>query len=529
MTTASTGCNIAESLSLSARRRPDAVALIDRKAGRKLTFKQLDAEAERCAGVLKSIGVERGMRAAVMVPPGPDFFALAYGLFRLGAIPVLIDPGMGWASLGRCLDEAKPGAFIGVPLAHGARIILGWAGSARIKVVVGRTFRKMRAEAPATAATDSRDLAAILFTSGSTGAPKGAVYTHGQFAAQLDRIRSHFGTVEGEVDVPTFPLFALFDPALGLTAVLPDMNFTKPGSVDPAEVVSAVAESGAKRMFGSPAVLDRLGRAGLRLPGVRKVVSAGAPLAPKILARFVGLLDSGAEVRTAYGATEALPVSSITDHEILGETAAETANGKGVCVGKPVDGVEVRIAPISDEELTYKCFDKLSTPGVSGAGEVVVAGENVTESYFGREKDTELAKIRLEDGRVAHRMGDLGYLDGSGRLWLCGRKSHRVETRSGTLFTLCVEGVFNAHPKVKRTALVGVGKRPDQRPVLCVELEAGEKPSDDLLGELLALGAKFSHSAGIRDVLFHPSFPVDVRHNAKIFREKLVPWAEARL
>jgi acyl-CoA synthetase (AMP-forming)/AMP-acid ligase II len=241
------------------------------------------------------------------------------------------------------------------------------------------------------------------------------------------------------------------------------------------------------------------------------------------------LLDSGAEVRTAYGATEALPVSSITDREILGETAAETANGKGVCVGKPVEGVEVRIAPISDEELTYKCFDKLSTPGVSGAGEVVVAGENVTESYFGREKDTELAKIRLEDGRVAHRMGDLGYLDGSGRLWLCGRKSHRVETKAGTLFTLCVEGVFNAHPKVKRTALVGVGKRPEQRPVLCVELEPGEKPSDVLLGELFALGAKHAHTAGIRDILFHPSFPVDVRHNAKIFREKLAPWAESRL
>jgi acyl-CoA synthetase (AMP-forming)/AMP-acid ligase II len=245
----------------------------------------------------------------------------------------------------------------------------------------------------------------------------------------------------------------------------------------------------------------------------------------------VSLLDSGAEVRTAYGATEALPVSSISDRDILGETAAETAAGKGVCVGKPVEGIEVRIAPISDEPIPSwrPRPDPLQQAGLADIGEVVVAGENVTESYFGREKDTELAKIRLEDGRVAHRMGDLGYLDGSGRLWLCGRKSHRVETRSGTLFTLCVEGVFNAHPKVKRTALVGVGKRPEQRPVLCVELEPGEKPSDELLGELLVLGARHPQTAGIRDILFHPSFPVDVRHNAKIFREKLAPWAEARL
>ena len=156
-------------------------------------------------------------------------------------------------------------------------------------------------------------------------------------------------------------------------------------------------------------------------------------------------------------------------------------------------------------------------------------GPVVSRDYFNRTRDAELTKIRDADGEVWHRMGDLGHLDERGRLWFCGRKSHRVETSGGTMFTISCEGVFNAHPKVKRTALVGVGEAPGQRPVLCVELEEGETASDDLKAKLLKMGAFFDHTRNIKDVLFHPGFPVDMRHNAKIFREKLAAWAGKEL
>jgi acyl-CoA synthetase (AMP-forming)/AMP-acid ligase II len=163
-------------------------------------------------------------------------------------------------------------------------------------------------------------------------------------------------------------------------------------------------------------------------------------------------------------------------------------------------------------------------------GEIVVKGPQVTREYFKAPVHTALAKIADGDA-VRHRMGDLGYFDERGRLWFCGRKSQRVETRDGTLFTVPCESVFNTHPKVFRTALVGVGERSDQKPVLCVELEKGVGRSEHerIRQQLLDLGAEFGHTRQIRTVLFHPGFPVDIRHNAKIGRRALAEWAKPRV
>jgi len=164
-------------------------------------------------------------------------------------------------------------------------------------------------------------------------------------------------------------------------------------------------------------------------------------------------------------------------------------------------------------------------------GELVVWGPNVSTEYFGMPEANDLAKIKSPEG-IRHRMGDLGYRDEEGRVWFCGRKSQRVITPQGPLFTVACEGIFNEHPKVYRSALVGLGEPPQQRPVLCVELEDDEKRRDkgspQLRKEILDLGAHHAQTKQIRTLLFHPSFPVDVRHNAKIFREKLARWARSR-
>lgn len=480
-----------------------------------------------------------------MVPPSIEFVALTFALFRAGAVIVLIDPGIGPANMGACLEESRPEAFIGVPKAHLARLVLGWAKkSLRLSITVGNNWlwgglnlsdiRRLGEKAAAApeknAAKKDTDTAAILFTSGSTGVPKGAVYTHAMFAAQTRMLKEYFNIEPGFCSVPTFPLFALFDVALGLTIVIPDMDFTRPASVDPEMLSGLINRYRAAQLFGSPALLDTLGRygekRGTRLPSLRRVISCGAPVSHAIIGRVKKMLAAETQVFTPYGATEALPVSCISDAEL-----AQLPPGlPGICVGKTWDGMETFIIKISDEPIAAWSENILA--GNGEIGEIAVKGPVVSPEYFGMEASTALAKIRGVGGELYHRMGDTGWKDADGRLWFCGRKSHRVTTPSGTLFTIPCEAVFNRHPEVRRTALVGIGPAGEQTPVLCVELEAGTRTGirqrDSLRDELLALGAAHQHTKNIKNILYHPGFPVDIRHNAKISREKLAVWAEQR-
>jgi acyl-CoA synthetase (AMP-forming)/AMP-acid ligase II len=194
---------------------------------------------------------------------------------------------------------------------------------------------------------------------------------------------------------------------------------------------------------------------------------------------------------------------------------------------------EVRIIAISDEALPEWRQELVLAP--MQIGEITVAGPSATDEYFRRPQATALAKIRERDAdgaeRIVHRMGDLGYFDGEGRLWFCGRKSHRVRSEYGSLFTEQVEPVFNRHPEVRRSALVGVGDPGHQRPVLCVELRPGVRADqhERIAEELLKLGQGFVHTGRVETFLFHRKFPLDIRHNAKIGRELLAAWATRQL
>ncbi len=541
------GVNIASHLPAMARRQPDSTAVV-LWSGESLTFKELDEASGALARGLESVGIGRGVRAVLMVKPSLDFFTLTFALFKCGAVPVVVDPGMGLANLGICLAEAQPEAFIGIPQAHAARILFKWAkGMIRTKVTVGRRWfwgghtledvsLRGRADGdyvPASTAAD--ETAAILCTSGSTGVPKGAVYTHGNFSAQVEMIRETYAIEPGEKDMPTFPLFALFDPALGMSAVIPKMDATRPAHVKPENIIKPILRHGVTNMFGSPALIDKVGRYGeahgVALPSLKRAISAGAPMPARVLERFSKMLSPKAQVFTPYGATEALPVCSIGSAEVLSEARERTEQGAGICVGRPVNGMTVEVIRISEEPIK-KWNEALLVPR-GEVGEIAVKGPVVTRSYFNREAATELAKIAVPGSTdFYHRMGDLGYFDDEGRLWFCGRKSHRVIAGGAggeTYYTIPCEGVFNAHPKVYRSALVGARHRSEIEPVLVVELEADARESKGLRRELLELGAARPHTKKIRTLLFHKSLPVDIRHNSKIFREKLALWATERL
>ncbi len=544
--------NIAGALSAMARQRPEAVALrVPRRASRgpalpdylDMSYAELDASSDRDAAALAAAGIARGMKTALMVRPGRELFSLMFALFKLGAVPVLIDPGIDRRALRQCLAEAAPVAFVGIPLAQIARLVLGWArASVRIVVTVGGPFgwggqrlARLREAVPAqdfvAAPTRPDELAAVLFTSGSTGVPKGVEYLHRHFLAQVELLREAFALSPGHVNMPTFPPFALFDPALGSTSVIPDMDPTRPASADPRKLVAAIERYGVDMLFGSPALLDTLSRHcerhGVRLPGLRRVISAGAPVAPAILARLKPWLDPAAEIYTPYGATECLPLAVIESTELLQDTRAQTERGAGTCVGRPLAANCVRIIAITDEPIAD--WSGVRELGVGEVGEITVAGPTTTEAYHARPAATALAKIR-DGARIVHRMGDLGYFDAQGRLWFCGRKSQRVRAAAGDVYTEQVEPIFNAIAGVRRSALVGVGAAGAQRPVLLLELEAAAADAAERIeAEARNRAAAFAHTRGIADVLFHRQFPVDIRHNAKIGREALARWAEGRL
>jgi len=561
-----TTANVSLALREHALRSPERDAIVvEREPSRfrdpgpeRVTFAELERRVDAIARGLGARGIRSGDRVSLFVHPGVDLIAITHALFRLGAVPVLIDPGMGRKSLLACVERMAPRALIAVPRAHVARTLFPRAfRSVELSIAVARRPLKVLG-APLTLAMLERDhaaaseplelaptapddLAAILFTSGSTGPPKGVEYTHANFLAQLDALRELYDLRAGEVDVACFPLFALFDNALGMTSVFPVMDPSRPAACDPALVYAAIERHRATMTFGSPAIWARvlpwMEREGKSFTTLRRLTIAGAPVPPSLSEPLAARLAPGGEVHTPYGATESLPVASLSTAETPRVRRA-MMSGAGTCVGRLAPGVRVAILPIDYGELGPSDLARALPPGEIGMpdviGEICVQSAQTTRAYAEAKRATRLAKIVDADGATWHRMGDVGYVDAEGRLWFCGRKSHRLETADGPLFPVPIENAFGALPGVKRVALVGLGAPGAEEPALVVEL-APDASRRDALAHVARRRARLEaagdllHAHPLRAVLIHKGFPVDVRHNAKIHRLALKRWAEERL
>ena len=549
--------NIARRLSAAAAERPDAIAVAmptqravsGRNAYRQITFADLEADSNRLAAGLRAMGVERDQRIVLMVPPSIDFISLTFALFKVGAVIVLIDPGMGRSNLLQCLESVRPDGFVAIPIVHAIRSALRYRFRRATKnVTVGRRWfwggktvsglRRCAGSLSGPAPTSASDAAAIIFTTGSTGPPKGVLYSHGNFDSQVVQIRDRYDIRPGEVDLPGFPLFGLFNAAMGVTTVLPEMDPTRPAQVDPRKILRAVNEWQVTQSFGSPAIWNVVGRhceeTGEGMPTLRRVLSAGAPVPPHVLRRMKLAMAGDGDVFTPYGATEALPVASISASEVLSETSAASARGAGTCVGSRFSGIQWMVIEIQDGPI--RTLDEARQVPPGEMGELIVRGPVVTSQYVTRQEENATAKIVDGEG-FWHRMGDVGYLDERDRFWFCGRKTHRVRTSPDqTMYTVCCEAIANQHPHIYRSALVGVGPELRKTPALIVEPLREHFPNDEtsraeLLRQVSELTLKADLTAKIRpeNLLVHQSLPVDIRHNAKIFREKLAIWAEEQI
>jgi len=534
--------NVSEYLKINAEKYPDKPALLYPE---KVTYRELEEKVNNYSSGLYNSGIKVGTRTLVLVPAGTDFFVLIFSLLRIGAVPVMIDPGMGLKAMIRVLSDLEPEAFIGIPKAHLLRLANPEIfKSVRVMITTGDI--KIRKTATISNLlnisdghyvkhpADAADVAAIFYTSGSTGPAKGVIYTAGMLKNQIEITRNQFGVSTAEIDLCTFPLLGLFAICHGNSSVIADMDMVHPARLDPAKVIKNILDFGCTQMFGSPMVLNKLAEYGLKrdikLLSLRKIISAGAPVHLKTLESFGRMISDKAEIHTPYGATEALPVTDITASELSGLISGDDENGSGICVGKPVVPAEARIIDITDEPLPS--WDKVKIMPVNRIGEIVVKGPWVSPCYFRNSNADKASKIPAEAKKeIWHRMGDLGKIDTHGRLWFYGRKSHRVKTIASTMFTIPCEAVFNRHPHVARSALVGINsdRSGAKKPVIVIELKPGFRPNRKLMKELNELKNSSKLTEGISEILFKNNFPVDPRHNAKIFREKLAFWAEKRI
>ncbi len=575
--------NVADRLTIVAARMPDEFAIampagdiegIGMYGFKTCLFSELEADSLALAQGLIDLGVRPGQRIVLLVKPGIEFVKLVFALLRTGAVTVLVDPGMGRKHLVNCLAAAEPDGFIAISAAQAVRALLRRRfRRAKLNVTLGRRWfwggvtyeqllergRQRTAPRPTTKANDP---AAIIFTSGSTGPPKGVLYTHQMFDTQAAEIESKYGIQPGGVDLACFALFGLFNSAMGVTTIFPRMDFSRPASASPKQLLSAANTWQVTQAFASPAVWDRLSQhcqaTGERIPTLRKIFSCGAPVPARVLERTLAMVHPEAEMHTPYGATESLPVATIEAREVLGETAAKTAQGAGVCVGRKFDTIDWRVIRISDEAIAS--IDDAEELPTGEVGELIVRGPQISPAYVvalqplappggrvaspdeaasnaaenhpraepGAASHNAISKIRGGD-TFWHRIGDVGYLDDQGRFWYCGRKSHRIETDAATLYAECCEAVFNDQSDVRRTALVGVGPRGRQTPVIMYEPLTANVDNESISRQLREIAARFAHTREIRHFLPYSLFPVDVRHNAKINREQLAVVADQLL
>jgi len=495
------------------------------------TFEQLESKINQFSNALVSEGVRKGDKALLFVRPCLDFSALVFALFKVGAVPVLIDPGMGRRPFLNALESCSPKVMIGIPKAHILRRLFPKAFKSvqtyfnygNSSFLGAKSIIKLSCAQSAefsSVSVGADELGAILFTSGGTGRPKGVEYTHDIFISQTKALKDEFQLSENDVDCPGFPLFAMFTLSMGMTSCIPDMDPSKPAKACPKALSKIITDQSVTFAAGSPAIWKNLGqycsKLNMQLPTMRALVMFGAPISIELHELFSKALPNG-DTYTPYGATESLPVANARGKDVL-QRSEDIRNGKGVYLGRPLESVSVKV--IRDVEEDIKSLEIIEEMPNREVGEFLVSSRTTTKSYYQMPGKTKLAKI-YDPQTVWHRMGDVGYRDENGNLWFLGRKAHKINFDEKVHYSIAIEAIFNQHPEVEKSALINKAV-----PSIAIQRKDGKSKlsknkANTFLRELVELAQKYEHTKSLSEFYLCSNFPVDVRHNIKIDRKLL--------
>jgi long-chain acyl-CoA synthetase len=427
--------NLANNLVRSANRYPDRPAV--RLDATVLTYAALDDASARAAGLLRRHGVQAGDRVAVMLPNLPEFAVVYYAVLRAGAVVVPMNPLLKEREVAYYLDDA------------GARLIVAWtgcaaeaaAGASRAGVpglVVGDGFADLLAATPA--ATDvvdraATDTAVILYTSGTTGQPKGAELTHANLASNVDIVTGDLIRVgPDDVILGGLPLFHSFGQTCGLNAaVRVGACLTLVARFVPAKVLEVLDRDRVTVFEGVPtmyiALLREPSRERFDVSSLRVCVSGGAALPVEVLRGFEEAF--GCLILEGYGLSETSPVATFNHPDRVRKPGS---------IGTPIRGVEVRVVDERGVDVP---------PGE--VGEVAIRGHNLMKGYWRRPEATAEA---IPDGWF--RTGDLARIDDDGCYFIVDRRKDLIIRGGYNVYPREIEEVLYEHPAVAEAAVIGI-------------------------------------------------------------------------
>lgn len=516
--------NFGEFFSEQAKQWPDRIALRvpirhwGKLTYRDWTFGQLLSLEQKICYFFKKKGLLAGQRFVLALPMGPLCIASIFALLRLRVIPLLIDPGQSLVNLKSILAQGQPDGIV----THGR----GWVMSLFLhhyfpeklnRILLNTSvLGEISLASEHSVAQDCHpkgEAIAILYTSGSTGAPKGVVYTDRMLMDQLKALGEDYALHGGTIDYPVLPIFTLFNPLLGITTVLPEVKARAPLSSSMRKIWEGMEVASPTQSFASPIFWKKLTdyafKEGLQNHSLKKIFMAGCSM-PEQLFLFLQKVFPNASIQAPYGATEALPLTDAPGDKLYAEMLAK--DYVGTPLGVPLRGVEMRIV----FEGTLK---KLP---IGEIGEIVVSGQRVSEAYDGLDQMNAQTKLLDENGKLFHRMGDLGYEDREGNFWFCGRLAERVISYERTWYPDICERIFLQHPSLERVALIAYAEHERVRPALVVQMKKDLHFGwGEIVKELKSLAATSSHTEGIEIFFKVKKLPVDRRHNAKIHRLEL--------
>jgi acyl-CoA synthetase (AMP-forming)/AMP-acid ligase II len=509
----------------SANRVPDRPALIlDGTAPCTITFTELWTRVCNLAAGFVAEGLKPGDRAICMVPMSIDLYVCLLALLKMGAIVVFVDP---WISPGRIAEMAafsEPDAYVGVPKSHIVRLLNGNLRRIRITVTTGkrigpiparRTVSELEISGNANNSISPKsadDPALVTFTSGSSGTPKGANRTHGFLAAQHEALHLEFPYNDDDVDMPMFPVFALNNLALGITSVIPDMDFKSVASVDAGAIRGQIQRHGVTTCTASPPFFSRLSDLPATADGplrLRRIITGGAPVADQEIECWQKALP-GTEILVAYGSTEAEPVAQISATDRLQAKSDIRPRTPGFCVGYPIENIRTRVIRIHDRAISLTSGGWGPWDLAQGEiGELVVSGDHVCRDYYKNPEAVAQNKI-LEGKTTWHRMGDTGYFDKEGRFWIVGRVHSTMRRDGKEMHPQLIEQAARQDNPWQLAALGYPDSALDQK-VLLVIFPGRHAVDRFALTQRLA-----EYGIVVDDILIeNEPLPVDPRHNSK--------------